>query len=102
MDKHIQPSVAEHDEQFNDGGIEQVPTEKMAREMSVVSQDLKGQNAEAKKATDREHQLTLRDSLRLYPKAVAFSLLFSTAIIMEGYDLSLLGSFYGYSSYVFS
>jgi SP family general alpha glucoside:H+ symporter-like MFS transporter len=31
-------------------------------------------------------------------EANAFSLLFSTAIIMEGYDLSLLGSFYGYDA----
>jgi SP family general alpha glucoside:H+ symporter-like MFS transporter len=52
----------------------------------------------ARAANDREHTLTLRDSLRLYPKAIAFSLLFSTAIIMEGYDLSLLGSFYGYDA----
>lgn len=54
--------------------------------------------ADAKDATDLEHTLTLRDSLRLYPKAIGFSLLFSTAIIMEGYDLSLLGSFYGYDA----
>ncbi|KIL93987.1 hypothetical protein FAVG1_02549 [Fusarium avenaceum] len=53
----------------------------------------------ARAANDREHTLTLRDSLRLYPKAIAFSLLFSTAIIMEGYDLSLLGSFYGYDAF---
>lgn len=52
----------------------------------------------AREANDREHDLTLRDSFRLYPKAIAFSLLFSTAIIMEGYDLSLLGSFYGYDA----
>lgn len=52
----------------------------------------------AREANDREHTLTLRDALRLYPKAIGFSLLFSTAIIMEGYDLSLLGSFYGYDA----
>ena len=52
----------------------------------------------AREANDREHTLTLRDAFRLYPKAIGFSLLFSTAIIMEGYDLSLLGSFYGYDA----
>ncbi|KAH7146649.1 general substrate transporter [Dactylonectria estremocensis] len=54
---------------------------------------------DARQATDLEHSLTLRDSFRLYPKAIGFSLLFSTAIIMEGYDLSLLGSFYGYDAF---
>ncbi|KAM5364343.1 hypothetical protein ACJZ2D_011540 [Fusarium nematophilum] len=54
---------------------------------------------DAREATDLEHSLTLRDSFRLYPKAIGFSLLFSTAIIMEGYDLSLLGSFYGYDAF---
>ncbi|KAI8650734.1 MFS domain-containing protein [Fusarium keratoplasticum] len=56
-------------------------------------------HAEASAATAREHQLSFRDSLRLYPKAIGFSLLFSTAIIMEGYDLALIGSFYGYQPF---
>lgn len=54
--------------------------------------------ADARDATTREHNLTLRDSFKLYPRAIGFSLLFSTAIIMEGYDLSLMGAFYGYDS----
>lgn len=54
--------------------------------------------ADARDATAREHNLTLKDSFKLYPKAIAFSLLFSTAIIMEGYDLSLMGSFFGYDA----
>jgi SP family general alpha glucoside:H+ symporter-like MFS transporter len=56
------------------------------------------QKAEARDATAREHNLTLRESFHLYPKAIAFSVLFSAAIIMEGYDLSLMGAFYGYDS----
>ncbi len=66
------------------------------RRMSVAMPDLAFQNAGAKAATDREHVMTIRDAFRLYPKAVAFSLIFSTAIIMEGYDTALLGSFYGF------
>lgn len=56
------------------------------------------QKGEAKNATDREHQLTIGDALKLYPKGVLFSLIFSTAIIMEGYDLALIGSLYGYTA----
>lgn len=44
--------------------------------------------------------MTVRECLRLYPKAIAFSLILSTAIIMEGYDTALLGSFYGFKPYV--
>lgn len=45
-------------------------------------------------ATRREHKLTLIPSLKLYPKAVAWSMFFSLAIIMEGYDLKLMGSLF--------
>lgn len=58
--------------------------------------DIVTQHVEASKATRREHELSVKDAIRLYPKAIGFSLIFSTAIIMEGYDLSLLGSLYGY------
>lgn len=59
------------------------------------------QNNNARSATDREHNMTVKECLRLYPKAIAFSLIFSTAIIMEGYDTALLGSFWGFKPYVF-
>ncbi|CAG5184514.1 uncharacterized protein ALTATR162_LOCUS10947 [Alternaria atra] len=57
------------------------------------------QNADARDATAREHNLTLSDAIRLYSKGIGFSLLFSTAIIMEGYDLALMGAFYGYDAF---
>jgi SP family general alpha glucoside:H+ symporter-like MFS transporter len=55
------------------------------------------ENAQA--ATDFEHQMTVGQALRLYPKAIAFSVVLSLAIIMEGYDTALLGSFYGYPAF---
>lgn len=39
--------------------------------------------------------MTLREGLRLSPKAVFWSLAMSTCIIMEGYDTFLLGNLYG-------
>jgi MFS transporter, SP family, general alpha glucoside:H+ symporter len=53
-------------------------------------------NENAHAATHFEHQMTLGEALKLYPKAMAFSVVLSLAIIMEGYDTALLGSFYGY------
>ncbi|KAK9431380.1 general substrate transporter [Lipomyces doorenjongii] len=48
----------------------------------------------AKNASDEEHSMTLARGLRLYPKAIAWSVLLSSALVMEGYDLALLGSLY--------
>jgi MFS transporter, SP family, general alpha glucoside:H+ symporter len=73
---------------------------------------------EAKFATAQEHQMSLWQGIKLYPKAIGWSVLLSTAIIMEGYgknqpvlclprlhmlteniDVVLLGSFYAYPSF---
>jgi SP family general alpha glucoside:H+ symporter-like MFS transporter len=53
----------------------------------------------ARRASTFEHNLTNWDAFRLFPKAVAFSFVLSLAIIMEGYDTSLLGSFYAYPTF---
>jgi MFS transporter, SP family, general alpha glucoside:H+ symporter len=53
----------------------------------------------AKTATDKEHKMTLLQGLKLYPKAVGWSLLISTCIAMEGYDVCLLSNFYGFPQF---
>ncbi|KAL2212816.1 MFS maltose permease MalP [Sarocladium strictum] len=45
-------------------------------------------------ATDHEVQMSLLQGIKLYPKAVAWSLFLSTAVIMEGFDTVLMNSFY--------
>lgn len=50
----------------------------------------------AKAATEKEHNMTLMQGIRLYPKAVAWSVLISTCIAMEGYDISLVNNFYAF------
>lgn len=54
--------------------------------------------ANAKSATNKEHHMTLLQGIKLYPKAVAWSLLISTCICMEGYDVCLLSNFCKYTS----
>ncbi|OWP01099.1 hypothetical protein B2J93_6549 [Marssonina coronariae] len=66
---------------------------------SVVDPDLAEQNRSARSATEREHNMTIRECMRLYPKAIMFSLILSTAIVMEGYDVALLASFYGFKPF---
>lgn len=53
----------------------------------------------AKNATDKEHKMTLLQGIRLYPKAVGWSILISTCICMEGYDVCLLSNFYGFPQF---
>ncbi|KAF2766103.1 trehalose transporter [Teratosphaeria nubilosa] len=53
----------------------------------------------ARAATEKEHHMTLMQGIRLYPKAIAWSLLISTCIAMEGYDVCLINNFYGFPQF---
>ncbi|KAL2835419.1 putative transporter [Aspergillus pseudoustus] len=48
----------------------------------------------ARNALDAESQMGFCEALRLYPRAVLWSVGLSTAVIMEGYAVMLLSSFY--------
>lgn len=50
----------------------------------------------AKAATDKEHGMTLKQGIKLYPKAIGWSILISTCIAMEGFDVCLLPNFYNF------
>lgn len=54
---------------------------------------------DAKAATDKEQSMTLLQGIRTYPKAVAWSVLISTCIAMEGYDISLVNNFYAFPTF---
>ncbi|KAF2007076.1 MFS maltose permease-like protein [Amniculicola lignicola CBS 123094] len=51
-------------------------------------------NDDAQHAANEEKSMSLMQAIRLYPKAVCWSVVLSSALIMEGYDLALLGSLY--------
>ena len=50
--------------------------------------------ADARLAADAEQNMTLLKAIKTYPKAIGWSFLLSSTLIMEGYDLALLGSLY--------
>jgi MFS transporter, SP family, general alpha glucoside:H+ symporter len=50
----------------------------------------------AKSASDKEHHMSLLQGIRLYPKAIGWSVLISTCIAMEGYDVCLVNNFYAF------
>jgi SP family general alpha glucoside:H+ symporter-like MFS transporter len=53
----------------------------------------------AKAATESEHKMTLLQGIRTYPKAIGWSVLISTCIAMEGYDISLVNNFYAFPQF---
>ena len=50
---------------------------------------------DAAKSTQSERSMTLMQGIKTYPKAVGWSILLSTCIIMEGFDIVLINSLYG-------
>ncbi|KAF4618416.1 hypothetical protein G7Y89_g14886 [Cudoniella acicularis] len=71
------------------------PEDTVIRRASMAVDNFASLSAEAQDATKAEHEMGLKQALKLYPKAVLWSILLSTAIVMEGYDVVLLNSFYG-------
>lgn len=65
------------------------------RKMSVAVPNLAELSADAKNAAELERKMGFREGAKLYPWAMFFSFGLSIAVIMEGYDTWLLGSFYG-------
>lgn len=53
----------------------------------------------ARLATEKEHNMSLLQGIKLYPKAIGWSILISTCIVMEGYDVALINNFYGNSQF---
>lgn len=65
------------------------------QKMPTTATKLEELNAGASTAAASERRMGLFEGVRLYPKAIFFSLALSLAVIMEGYDTWLLSSFYG-------
>lgn len=54
----------------------------------------------AKESDHKDKTMTLKEGLKTFPKAAMWSVILSSAIIMEGYDTNLLNSFYGFPDFV--
>lgn len=75
--------------------------------ISVVSLEKKAEaESEAKyvaenvyEQTEKEHNMTLIEGLRLYNRAVIWSVIVSLTIVMDGYNITLLNSLFGFESF---
>ncbi|OHE97510.1 sugar porter family MFS transporter [Colletotrichum orchidophilum] len=77
--------------------IIETPNDKNAAPSHHHQEDLA---ADAAQAASAEHKMTLFEAVQTYPKAIGWSVLLSSTLIMEGYDLALLSNLY--SSAVFN
>ncbi|KAK4889602.1 hypothetical protein LTR27_011586 [Elasticomyces elasticus] len=71
---------------------------KQSTDVDLVG-DAKVELHDAKLATSKEHNLTVLQGLKPYRKAIGWSVLLSMAVIMEGYDTILIGSYLGFASF---
>ncbi|CRK22702.1 hypothetical protein BN1723_012739, partial [Verticillium longisporum] len=69
------------------------------RRMSINNPNLETLSHEAQNATNAEHELGLRQSLKLYPKAIAWSIFLSTCVVMEGFDITLITGLFAYPAF---
>ncbi|KAL2111627.1 hypothetical protein VUR80DRAFT_9700 [Thermomyces stellatus] len=53
----------------------------------------------AQESDAEDRKLTVRQALGKYKKAVFWAMILSTSLIMEGYDLALINSFYGQTQF---
>ncbi|KAI8634410.1 general alpha-glucoside permease [Xylariaceae sp. FL1651] len=54
---------------------------------------------EANEANERERHMTLRHAFKVYPKAIGWSMLLSSCLIMEGYGTAVVGSYLAYPAF---
>ncbi|PQE09593.1 MFS alpha-glucoside transporter protein [Rutstroemia sp. NJR-2017a WRK4] len=91
----VHPNTTMHDNTMANEGPLHFPEEDHLNVTKSTEQMIK----DARSATEKEHNMSLLQGLRLYPKAVAWSILISTCIAMEGYDVSLLNNFYAFPQF---
>ncbi|KAI1129825.1 general alpha-glucoside permease [Nemania abortiva] len=54
---------------------------------------------EANEANERERGMTLLYAFKVYPKAIGWSMLLSSCLIMEGYQTAVVGSYLAYPAF---
>lgn len=82
-------NIHDHDHVENNGKPLRFPDEDHLNVTTSTERMIR----DAKASTEKEHNMTLLQGIRLYPKAIGWSLLISTCIAMEGYDVCLLSNF---------
>jgi SP family general alpha glucoside:H+ symporter-like MFS transporter len=89
MDSRGSKDTPQHVEVVNEAGPADEEVGKAARQNRI----------DADLATQDEHEMTFLAAVKRYPKACAWSAIVSLAIIMDGYDLALMGGLFGFPAF---
>ncbi|GAW00411.1 maltose permease [Lentinula edodes] len=77
-------------------GIHDAPENVIVADNNEILRKLNANTiSDAAKADEIEHKMTLREAFKTHKKAIFWSMALSGALIMEGYDVVVIGSFYG-------
>ncbi|KAH8653807.1 putative MFS alpha-glucoside transporter [Xylariales sp. PMI_506] len=76
-----------------------VPTKNELEEFDLSSPELLELIHQAQESDAADRKLTIREALSKYRKAVFWAMFLSTSLIMEGYDLVIITSYYGQSQF---
>ncbi|KAJ7152083.1 trehalose transport-related protein [Mycena filopes] len=82
--------MATHAEEDPAAGVLRTDNARLAHEIANYAEV----THDAAKADQAEHDMSIREALRIHKKAVLWSVVLSAALIMEGYDVVVIGSFY--------
>lgn len=74
-------------------------TTSATRTSKITSDDRRDMIFGSKAAMEAERRMTLKEGLRMYPKAIAWSAMLSLTLVMEGYDLSLINGFFAFPEF---
>ncbi|KAJ5764340.1 Maltose permease MAL61 [Penicillium manginii] len=87
--------MSEHQEDVRDRTTTMVVQDKDEENYASAMETLKS----AQRATEDEHSMGLREGIRKYPKAVFWSIWFSSALIMEGFDHAFVSGFFAFPAF---
>ncbi|KAJ6628583.1 trehalose transport-related protein [Mycena sp. CBHHK59/15] len=77
-------------------GVLRADNQKIAHEISNYAEVIH----DAAQADKAEHNMSIREAFRIHKKAVFWSMMLSAALIMEGYDVVVIASFYGQPAFL--
>lgn len=92
--------MAEHRENKEDPKSTQILEDEYNKELDAEKGDSSDETLRgAQDATAQEHSMSLLEGLKKYPKACAWSVMFSSALIMEGFDKAFITAFFAFPAF---
>ncbi|KAI1873473.1 hypothetical protein JX265_005095 [Neoarthrinium moseri] len=91
--------LGKHDDRANRQGQYTHVDAAIASKIAANVDDFMTLVSEANEANEREKGMKLSTAFKTYPKAIAWSMILSACLIMEGYDTSIIGSYTAYPAF---